>query len=334
MSLTYTSASDRVLLQVRASRWRLEMRDAMLVAASILSLLAIVLARSGTLRALDASERAAGRVAVVNLNTVADSEALEPALSLVFPNPPERRSAARGLFRFLVEHRENGRQLPNVGALARARVEMGTAAPATGRLLTPSQLAVLKPSFTVRTREAFTNDVVLFGLLYVLGFHIVAFVWRLRSARSDALLLVVAHLLTAIGFAALLARPDPVRDSFLVGRYVEGILLGLALMTAVSLVDFRRVAFTEFSYVPLLAALSLSVVLLLFGSGPGGSSAKVNLGPVQPIEGIRLLLALFLAGYFARRWELLRGVRDRTMSTMRASRIGLHGRNAVRKTRP
>ena len=163
MSLTYTSASDRVLLQVRASRWRLEMRDAMLVAASILSLLAIVLARSGTLRALDASERAGGRVAAVNLNTVANSEALEPALSLVFSNPPERRSAARGLFRFLVEHRENGRQLPNVGALARARVEMGTAAPATGRLLTPSQLAVLKPSFTVRTREAFTNDVVLFG---------------------------------------------------------------------------------------------------------------------------------------------------------------------------
>ena len=273
----------------------------MLVAASILSALAIALACAGTLRALDASERSAGRAAVVNLNTVADSKALEPALSLIYLNPPERRSAARDLFRFLVEQRESGRQLPNVGAIAR------------GPLLTSSQLAVLKPSFTVRTREGFTNDVILFGFLYVLGFHIAAFVWRLRSARSDALLLVVAHLLTAIGFAALLARPDPVRDSFLVGRYVEGILLGLALMTAVSLVDFRRIAFTEFSYVPLLAALSLSVVLLLFGSGPGGSSAKVNLGPVQPIEGIRLLLGLFLAGYFARRWELLRGVRDRTM---------------------
>ena len=32
----------------------------------------------------------------------------------------------------------------------------------------------------------------------------------------------------------------------------------------------------------------------------------MNLGPLQPIEAIRLLLALFLAGFFARRWELLR----------------------------
>ena len=36
----------------------------------------------------------------------------------------------------------------------------------------------------------------------------------------------------------------------------------------------------------------------------------MNLGPVQPIEAIRLLLILFLAGYFASRWELLRDVRS------------------------
>ena len=47
----------------------------------------------------------------------------------------------------------------------------------------------------------------------------------------------------------------------------------------------------------------------MFGGGPAGSGAKVNLGPVQPIEAIRILLALFLAGYFARNWELLRAVR-------------------------
>ena len=56
----------------------------------------------------------------------------------------------------------------------------------------------------------------------------------------------------------------------------------------------------------MLAALSLSILLILFGTGPGTSSARVNLGPLQPIEAIRLLLALFLAGYFARRWEVLR----------------------------
>jgi hypothetical protein len=39
----------------------------------------------------------------------------------------------------------------------------------------------------------------------------------------------------------------------------------------------------------------------------------VNLGPVQPIEAIRLLLALFLAGYFARKWEYLRQLRTETI---------------------
>ena len=88
-------------------------------------------------------------------------------------------------------------------------------------------------------------------------------------------------------------------------------------MAGLSLIDFGAAAFVELSYLPLVAALSLSVVLILFGSGPGSSSAKVNLGPVQPIEAIRLLLALFLAGYFARRWELLRELRSRVVRDVR-----------------
>ena len=93
-------------------------------------------------------------------------------------------------------------------------------------------------------------------------------------------------------------------------------------MTAVSLVDFGRIGFAELSYLPLVGALSLSVLLILFGSGPGSSAAKVNLGPVQPIEAIRLLLALFLAGYFARRWELLRDAAQQRRSATSGCRRG------------
>src|SRR5204863_9038488 len=121
VSVTYTPAADRVLHQMRASRWRLEMADAALLAGSILALFAIALACAGALRAIDRSEHSARRASIVNLNTVADAEALEPPLSIVFPNPSERRSAARDLFRFVVAQRENGRRVPNVGALARAR---------------------------------------------------------------------------------------------------------------------------------------------------------------------------------------------------------------------
>src|SRR6185369_11582533 len=127
---------------------------------------------------------------------------------------------------------------------------------------------------------------------------------------GDILLLSAAHLLTVIGFAALLSRPDPLRDSVLFVRYAQTVIAGLGLFALVSFINFRRAAFLSLSYVPLLAAFLLSFMLILFGQGPGNSGAKVNLGPVQPVEAIRLLLALFLAGYFARRWELLRQVED------------------------
>src|SRR4029453_1387599 len=125
-----------------------------------------------------------------------------------------------------------------------------------------------------------------------------------------------AHVLTGIGFAVLLARPDPLRDSLLFVRYAETTIAGVAVMGGLSMIDFTAAGFGAFSYLPLMGALSLSVLLIAFGSGPGSSSAKVNLGPLQPIEAIRLLLALFLAGYFARRWELLREVRRKTIRNL------------------
>ena len=98
-------------------------------------------------------------------------------------------------------------------------------------------------------------------------------------------------------------------------------MLGLGVMTAISMLDAAALGFASFSYLPLIAALSLSVLLILFGTGPGSSSAKVNLGPLQPIEAIRLLLALFLAGYFGRRWELLREVRGEIDSRHAAATV-------------
>ena len=186
--------------------------------------------------------------------------------------------------------------LPNVGAIA--------------PLFSPADFAKMKPLFTVRTTDQFRRQVVLFGCLYILAFQAAVLVWRLRGVRTDPVLVAVAHLLTAIGFAILLSRADPLRDSLTFVRFAEGTIAGVAVMTAVSLVDFGAAGFMTLSYLPLIVALSLSVLLILFGSGPGTSSAKVNLGPVQPIEAIRLLLALFLAGLFARRWELLRDIRS------------------------
>ena len=331
MSVTYTTAAERDRRRHDRAVW-FEWSEPLLVATSVVVALAITLACLGRLRAADAAARGNPGTAV-NLNTARDSAAFEAPLAAVFSNPNDRRFAADELFRSLGAEGSSRQMLPNVGAISRATVSADAIrrskglevyaeranASRDGRvpLFSVSDLARLKPHLTVRTREQFTRQVWMFAALYLAGFHLVALLWSRRRVRGDRVLLAAVHLLTGIGFAVLLSRPDPLRDSLLFVRYSETIALGLGIMAALSLLDIAALGFASLSYLPLLAALSLSVLLILFGTGPGNSAAKVNLGPFQPIEGIRLLLALFLAGYFARRWELLRELRGTTIRAVR-----------------
>jgi cell division protein FtsW (lipid II flippase) len=339
MALTYTAAADRDASRRRARAGRPGASELLLLATSAVAAVALGLAYVGRLSALDLADSARNGPAAVNLSTVTDPKLLEPALAAVFPNADDRSLAARELVRYLTADREKRAALPNVGAIAHASVTVetiqqtprldafprrllaardaaslaGRVPPTTLTVLTLAELATLKPFFVVRTRALFRNEFLIYALVYLLAFHVVAAVWRWRRVESDVVLLATAHLLTAIGFAILLSRPDPLRDTPLFVRYVEGATCGLGLLAALSFVEFGTAAFLELSYLPLFGALLLSVLLIVFGYGPGHSTAKVNLGPVQPIEAIRLLLALFLAGYFARRWELLRGLRGRSL---------------------
>ncbi|HET7221091.1 MAG TPA: FtsW/RodA/SpoVE family cell cycle protein [Vicinamibacterales bacterium] len=336
MSVTYTTAAERDRFRERRAVGFV-LPDPMLCAASVIAVVAIAVATAGRLRVFDASE-GAHAAAVINLSAVRDPAALEPALTAVYPNANDRRFAAQELFRFLGADPAERSTLANVGAIAGATVDTKTIRgsnrlqafrdrlralesrdqpPAHLALFTSPEVAKIKPLVAVRTRDQFRGSVWWFAALYVLAFHAVSLLWQWRRTRSDRWLLVAAHLLTAIGFAVLLSRPDPLRDQLLFVRYAETIAAGLLVMAALSFVDVAALGFASLSYLPLAAALLLSVVLLIFGSGPGASAAKVNLGPVQPIEAIRLLLALFLAGYFARRWELLRGVREERIRDLR-----------------
>ena len=283
---------------------------------------------------------------MTNLSTVAAAEDVEAALEPRFANPGDRRFAARGLIQFLRTVREAGDDLPNVGAILKATVaadaidrtpslaaygarlreareraaSSGQPPPGTLPLFTSDDLATLKPSLVVRTPETFARVALAYGAAYLVAFYLLALLWWYRGIRGDEILLAAAHLLTAVGFALLLSRPDPLRDTMLFVRYTEGVLLGIGLMGAVSFVDFRKASFLTLSYLPLAGALFVSLLLILFGNGPGSSRARVNLGPVQPIEAIRLLLALFLAGYFARRWELLRQIHGGTLRRYHVAR--------------
>ena len=57
---------------------------------------------------------------------------------------------------------------------------------------------------------------------------------------------------------------------------------------------FSHRTFSKWVYTPLLIALGLFILLLRFGSGPTGSDARVNLGPFQPVELIKILIVFFL----------------------------------------
>jgi cell division protein FtsW (lipid II flippase) len=314
MTVTYVPAAERDGRRTGARGMRAGRADILLLVTSCVAALAIGLAYRGRLRAFEQSERERARpgVAIVNLNTAAGAGDIEPLTALIRENATERQIAARELLQFLVPGPDRRRVLPNVGAILNARRE-ADARP----IFSSADLAAIKPYAVVRTRTEFQRQVVLAAVLYLLAFQVVGLVWQWRRVKGDRLLLAGAHLLTAIGFAILVSRSDPLRDLPLFMRYAEGVLIGLVLMAAVSLVDFRTAAFLELSYIPLIAALGLCVLVIAFGSGPGASNAKVNLGPLQPIEAIRLLLACFLSGYFARRWEVLRGARETSIHTLR-----------------
>ncbi len=350
MGLTYTAAAERDARRATTLARRFDRTDAVLVAASVVSLLAIGLAYLGQARTMDTTGAGSGR-APVNLSQVTRGADLEPVFDGLFAGVEDRRFAATELARFLVARREAGESMPNVAVVLAARVpatrieraslptyaqrardaraaadtaassaasDAAGAASVSLPLLTGADLAAIKPRLAVRTPDAFAAVTATWTIALIAAFHAVVLFWRMRGAQGDRVLLAAAHLLTGVGFAVLLSRADPLRDTLLVVRYAHGVLIGLALLGATSCLNAATPSFARFSYLPLLAAVSLSLVLIVFGDGPGGSGAKVNLGPVQPIEAIRLLLALFLAGYFARRWELLRQItgaviRDRAL---------------------
>ena len=341
MAVTLTTASQRDAVQERSRRFVLLTSDLGLAATSVVTIVLLAAAYAGSVRA----DRLAGPAAslVVNLNTVSDVSALERVFEPVLSAAGDRRLAATELLGYLVQGDGQRRTVANVGAIARVRItgqmiertrlaltyrerlqDERARAKAAGReppdsvsLVTAAQLTEVKPFLVVRDRSDMRASLILWAVLYVVAFHAVAVVWRVRGVRGDRMLLAAAHVLTALGFAAMISRPDALRDTLLFVRYAQGVIAGLVVAAGVSLINLRTSAVRHLSYLPLIGAFILSLLLLSpLGSGPGESSAKVNLGPVQPIEAIRILLALFLAGYFSRNWELLRAVRGERLGSL------------------
>ncbi len=303
----------------------------LLATAALVVLLGLALAYLAMAKPLEdeAAKLAAGEI--VNLNDLRSSDQLLPLLD-VFDSSAERAFAAEAIWK-----RAHEGAFPNVGEIERIRVpaseisgdrrlislrerlearrqaQAGAQGPQGDislPLLSLQQLRVVKPRLVVRTPAQFRSSFWLWTAVFLLAFAAVHAVWRLRRFAGDELILPAILLLAGVGLAMMVTVRDPLRDLPLYRGFAEGVLFGAALLLAGSLFDAERSALRRMSFLPLLAAFALSVVLILFGSGPGGSDAKVNLFGWQPVEAIKILVVLFLAGYFFDRWEFLREIAE------------------------
>jgi cell division protein FtsW (lipid II flippase) len=165
-----------------------------------------------------------------------------------------------------------------------------------------SDAAVVRTPADVRRTVAFA------AALLLLPFHALHIVRRMCGYRGDALLLPSVLMLCGIGLMTMLSVRDPLRDELLVIPFASGVFAGGLVAAIAMTIDYERLR--HFTYLPLLAALTLSVVLIAFGGGPGRSGVKVNLWGGQPVDVIRLLEVAFMAAYLGSRWEYLRSLQD------------------------
>jgi cell division protein FtsW (lipid II flippase)/cell division protein FtsI/penicillin-binding protein 2 len=271
----------------------------------------------GRLAQLD--EDSGGGRPVVDLRALHDASELAPLLTM-FESPAERQVVATPLYKRAMGDTP---KLDHVGGLAdvalpaaevranpklvqlRARLERRPSATRVS-ILTPADIAAIKPNVAVRTRGDFVAAIRRAALWFFAAFGIAHLMRRLGGAQDDPLVLPILLTLSGIGLLSMIALRDPLRDSLTASTFAQGIAGGLVLLLAASEVDFEASALRRAVIAPLAVALGLAALLLVLGTGPGASGVKVNLFGVQPVEAIRLLVVFALAAYFAKRLDFLR----------------------------
>lgn len=284
----------------------------------IVSLLAIAGVVQTARRQLAEAEQTAP---AVNLNAT-DPAALAAVLE-IFPSDAERQFAATRITQWVRDRAAGG--IDRVAAIARITVPatdirtnrsltrlnerlLQTPAASDIPLLAAADLARLRPVLSVRSPEAFWRKVAIalsLTLAPVWFVHVTRRRWR---AIGDPLLLPSVTFLLGLGLLGMVTLRDPIRDGDIAINFATGVALGCAVLAAAAAVDVVRIAQRLSPVWPALLAFALAAGLLIFGHGPAGSGAKVNLFGVQPGELVRVFAVAAMALYLGRRWELIRGL--------------------------
>lgn len=195
--------------------------------------------------------------------------------------------------RIVQERARRGRGgFADVGALSRAR------------LVPPDVLRAAQSRIIVRSwNDAKTQFYQTCGLLagFLLVVHLLL---RWRRPLADPFLLPTVALLCSLGVLLLFSLKDPLRDMPTYAAQVWALVLGggIALLVALS-GPSMRLPLHRYGYLYAVAAFALTLLLGVFGTGPGG--VKLSVLGTQPVEIIKILLVFFLAAYLAERGPLL-----------------------------
>ena len=201
--------------------------------------------------------------------TTAFSPTPAPSRASAFPAPTDRKSEARR-----TAQTRRGRQRQYHPAVHAGRIR-------------PDQTANRRARFDV-----FRRDFLLWAGAILAAFLLTHIVWSVRGFTGPWAYLPLLLILTGIGYALMISLRDPLRDTLISVPFAQGVAAGCIVMLIASLIDWEG-AMSCYSFVPLLGAIALSIALIFLGSGPAGSDARVNLGPFQPVEAIKILLVFF-----------------------------------------
>ena len=337
MAVTRSTLAERAQNPHRPMEARGRARErVLLLLTSALILAAVSLTAAAKMARIGGSDNER-----LNLSTLDRREQLLPYLQWV-SSPAERQYIAGKIY----EHVRSGEgSVSHVGEIGQIRVvihdvlrthgltglqtrahQVQSARPGaeTILLLDSAELARLKPFFVVRDKSEFRTQLILWSLLVFCSFAAVHIFWSVIFRAIGAIggpqyVLPSVLLLSGVGMTLMITLRDPVRDTLAFSTFAQGVAGGCVVLALASTLDYRRIS-GKLSYVFLIASFLLSAGLILFGSGPTGSDAKVNLLGFQPAEVIRVLIVFFLAGYFAERWEFLRTLRDQRKALQKISR--------------
>ena len=133
------------------------------------------------------------------------------------------------------------------------------------------------------------------------GRHIAAF-WMLPAALGA----------TGLGLAVQLGYGSPFRADWPGPGFGMGVCLASVVAALILLLPWDPAALLRRGHIAVGATVVLLfAALALFGHAPGGSDQRINLGPVQPIEAVKVLAVAFLAEELGRRAGKLRWQRGK-----------------------